>query len=101
MLYPGIKKIYTDSSRHLGVSKPHHLIYDHSIRDIQLIVDILKSPDPCEIFEKFDSILPLFRKNYNGQSLFHYFAGDLEISGNGAISIVFNQYMKAKESNEL
>ena len=66
LLFPGIKKIFSDSTRHLGVSKPHHLVVDHSIKDTQLMVDILKSGNPVEILEKFDDILPLFRKKYFG-----------------------------------
>jgi hypothetical protein len=81
----------------LGVSKPHHLIFDHCLKDIQYIYDVIKNPEPTAVLERLDSALPLFRLKYKGQSLFHYFAANMEITG--VITLVFEQYMKAKESN--
>jgi hypothetical protein len=44
-------------------------------------------------------VLPLFRQKFHGQSLFHYFAADMNIQG--VINLVFEQYMKAKDQNQL
>ena len=96
---PFIKKVYKDSSRLLGIAKPHHLIFDHTLKDIQYVTDVIKSNDPVAILDNLDSVLPLFRLKFCGQSLFHYFAGNMKIVN--VIQLVFEQYMKAKETNAL
>ena len=78
---PNIKKIFKNSSRLLGVAKPHHLIFDHTLKDIQYVTDVIKSNDPVAILDNLDSVLPLFRLKFYGQSLFHYFAGNMKIVG--------------------
>jgi hypothetical protein len=92
-----IKKIYSDASKLLGYANPHHLIFDHTLKDIQYVYDVIKNPKPTEVLEKLDSVLPLFRLKFKGQSLFHYFSATMEIAG--VISLVFEQYMKAKETH--
>jgi hypothetical protein len=94
---PYIKKIYRDTSRFLSVSKPHHLIFDHCLKDIQYVNDVIKNPEPTDVLRRLESVLPLFRLKFKGQSLFHYFAANMDIEG--VISLVFEQYMMAKESN--
>jgi hypothetical protein len=42
-LYSKLKQKYKDSSRFLGIAKPHHLIFDHSLKDMQYLRDVVKS----------------------------------------------------------
>lgn len=72
------------------------MIFDHSLKDMQYIYDVVKSDDPAGALENLDSVLPLFRLKIKGQSLFHFFAGNMKVQG--VMQLIFEQYMKAKET---
>jgi hypothetical protein len=31
---PFIKKVFKNTSRFLGITRPHHIVFDHSLKDI-------------------------------------------------------------------
>lgn len=95
---PYLKKVYKNSSRMLGIYKPHHLIFDHSLKQTQYWHDLCKKQSAIEILRGLQQhILPLFRIKFSGMSLFHHFAGNIQVQQ--VIDAVYEQFMKAKEQN--
>ena len=89
---PNLKKMFRDSSRFLGVYKPHSLIFTYSRKDTYYWRQVLASNNTKALISKQHRLLEAFRVRYNGISLFHNFAGNTEI-----MSLINTKYISAKD----
>lgn len=91
--FPGQRKIYEDTSRSLSIDFAKILNFPLTRMDIQYWKNIIELGEKAEHINE-NTELVQFNKIFNGYSLFHYFASNVDV-----IEMIHKKFMAAKDDH--
>ena len=93
--YPNQRKIFEDDSRYLNLDNPNLITFPQSRMDMLFWKNIVEKGENIETIEE-NTTLAQFNEVYDGYSLFHYFAENVNV-----IEMIHNRFLLASQDGLL